>query len=212
MSEPTVGSSSMPMFDVCRDMNNRTRQNFHSRLALFLIPAASGYTDQHLSATTCCTVDMPVVTAARLERDIGNAHLLARNGSEITVTDEILRVCRIRLADRKNHFALESGFGILTGSIFRPYAFCQIECRPCFRPTCIETDVSYDFGNLGTGNAVLLCRLKMEYERIVRDALTDERGNGYQTAVAQTEFVGTAPHFSKKNIIVEFCEFRSELP
>ena len=52
----------------------------------------------------------------------------------------------------------------------------------------------------------------MEYERIVRDALTDERGNGYQTAVAQTEFVGTAPHFSKKNIIVEFCEFRSELP
>ena len=30
-------------------------------------------------------------------------------------------------------------------------------------------------------------------------------------AVAQTELVGAAPHFSEKNIVVELREFRGEL-
>ena len=32
-----------------------------------------------------------------------------------------------------------------------------------------------------------------------------------QTAVAQTEFFGAAPHFTEKDIIVKFREFRGEL-
>ena len=92
----------------------------------------------------------------------------------VTVAGEILRVCSVRFADRKNHSALESGFSIFTNGIFRPYVFCQIERRPCFRPTGIKTDVGNDFGNLSTGNAVLLCRLQMKYERIVCNTLTDK--------------------------------------
>lgn len=37
-----------------------------------------------------------------------------------------------------------------------------------------KTDVGNDFGNLSTGNAVLLCRLQMKYERIVCNTLTDK--------------------------------------
>ena len=70
----------------------------------------------------------------------------------------------IRYVYLLNHFALESGFSIFTNGIFRPYVFCQIERRPCFRPTGIKTDVGNDFGNLSTGNAVLLCRLQMKYD------------------------------------------------
>ena len=119
-------------------------------------------------------MDVPVIAATRFERNIGYIHLLARNGSKVTVAGEILRVCSVRFADRKNHFALKSGFGIFTNGIFRPYVFCQIERRPCFRPTGIKTDVGNDFGNLSTGNAVLLCRLQMKYERIVCNTLTDK--------------------------------------
>ena len=71
--------------------------------------------------------------------------------------------------------------------------------------------MSDDFGNLGTGNAVFLCRLEVVDERVVGDTLTDERGNRYQTAVAQTEAVGAAPHFAEEDIVVEFREFGCEL-
>ena len=106
---------------------------------------------------------------------------------------------------------MESGFGVFARRIFRPYVFGQIKCRPCFRPTGIKTDVGDDFSNLGTGNAVLLCRLKMENERIVGDALADQGGDGYQTAVVQTELVSPTPYFTEKNIIVEFRKFGSKL-
>ena len=52
---------------------------------------------------------------------------------------------------------LESGLGVFAGRVFRPYAFGQIERRPRFGPTGIETDVGDDFGNLGAGNTVFLC-------------------------------------------------------
>lgn len=67
-----------------------------------------------------------------------------------------------------------------------------------------------DFCNLGTGNSILLCRLKMENERIVGNALTNEGGDGYQTAITQTELVSPAPYFTEKDIIVKFRKFGSK--
>ena len=43
MCELTVGGSTMPMLDICRDMDDCSRQNRYRRLTLFLIPAATGY-------------------------------------------------------------------------------------------------------------------------------------------------------------------------
>ena len=68
-----------------------------------------------------------------------------------------------------------------------------------------------DFGYLGAGDAVVLRRLQMICQRVVGDALADERCNRHQAAVTKTELVGAAPYLAEKNIVVEFCEFRGEL-
>ena len=68
-----------------------------------------------------------------------------------------------------------------------------------------------NFGDLRAGDSVLSGRLKMENERIVRNALTDQGSDGHYTAVAQTEFIGAAPHFAEKDVVVEFREFGSEV-
>ena len=166
MGEPAIGRRPVPVLDIRRNVDDRAGKNLHGRLSLFLIPAAPGHADQHLSAAVRRTVDMPVVPAAGFERDIGDRYLLARNRGEVAVAGEILGVCRIRFADRENHFALESGLGVLAGRILGPHALCQVECRPRFRPTGIETDVGDNFGDLRAGDSVLSGRLKMENERI----------------------------------------------
>ena len=164
--EPASLRGPVPVLDIRRNVDDRAGKNLHGRLSLFLIPAAPGHADQHLSAAVRRTVDMPVVPAAGFERDIGDRYLLARNRGEVAVAGEILGVCRIRFADRENHFALESGLGVLAGRILGPHALCQVECRPRFRPTGIETDVGDNFGDLRAGDSVLSGRLKMENERI----------------------------------------------
>ena len=58
-----------------------------------------------------------------------------------------------------------------------------------------------DFGDFGAGDAVALRRLQMICQRIVGDALTDERCNRYQAAVAKTELVGAAPYLAEKDIV-----------
>ena len=156
-------------------------------------------------------MNVPVVATARLERHVSKRNLFGRNAGEITITDKIPRICRVRFTDGKNHFTLECSFSIVTGRIFRPYVFSKTEGRPRFRPSGIEANVSDDFGNFSTGNTVILRRLEMKCQRTVRDTLTDERGNRNQTTVAKTKFVGPAPYLTEKNIVVKFREFRSEL-
>ena len=68
-----------------------------------------------------------------------------------------------------------------------------------------------NLGYLGAGDTVLFCRLKMVNERVVRNTLTDKRGNRYQTAVAQTELVRAAPYFAEKDIVVELRKLGGEL-
>ena len=105
---------------------------------------------------------MPVVAATRLKRYIGDGNLFRRNAGEVAVADEILRVSRVRFADRENHFTLEYCLGILAGRVFRPYIFGETECRPSLGPSGIETDVGDDLGDFGAGDAIFLRLLKME--------------------------------------------------
>lgn len=132
-------------------------KNLNSCFTFLLIPATAGYADKHLSATLSCMVDVPVVTAAWFKGDIGNACLFTRDRGEVTVTSEILCISGVWFSDRKNHFALERCFFIFifTRDIFIPYFFGKTECRPCFRPSCIEADVSDDLCNFRTRNTVV---------------------------------------------------------
>ena len=57
-----------------------------------------------------------------------------------------------------------------------------------------------DLGDLAARNAVLSCRLEMVCERRVGYALTYERCDGNQTAVAQPEPVGAAPYLPEEDV------------
>ncbi len=177
VSEPTVGCCSVPVFHAGGNVDDRAGQNLYRRFAFFLIPATTGHTDKHLSAAFRCFMDVPVVAAARLESHVGNIHLLTRNRCEVTVAGEIFGIRRVGFADGENHFALEGCLGIHAGRLFRPYVFGQTERRPCLGSSGIKTDVRDNFGDFGAGDAVVLRRLQMICQRIVGDALTDERCN-----------------------------------
>lgn len=77
MGEPAVGGSPVPVLHIGGNMDDCARKNFHSRLSLFLIPAASGHADKHLPAAVRRFVNMPVIAAAGFKGHIGDIHLFA---------------------------------------------------------------------------------------------------------------------------------------
>lgn len=97
MGKPTVRCGSVPMLDICRNMNYHTGQYLHCRTTLLLMPSAPGYTDEHLTASTPRMMDMPIIATTRLECHIGKSDLRIRNISNITVADKILCIDGIRL-------------------------------------------------------------------------------------------------------------------
>ena len=68
----------MPVLDVCRDIHGVSGLEFLSRFAVLLIPAASGYGYENLSAAFFRVVYMPLVVAARLKCYIEGRDLLER--------------------------------------------------------------------------------------------------------------------------------------
>ena len=211
MGKPAVGGCAVPVLHIGGDMDHGAGQNLLRGLTLLLIPSAAGDADQHLTATLGGLVDVPVVAAAGLEGDIRHLHLLARDGRQIAVADEILGIGSVGLADGEDHLALEGGLGIALGGRFGPHLLGQTESRPRLRPAGVEGYVGDDLGGLGAGDAVFLRRLKVKLERRVGDTLRDERGDGHQAAVAERKQVVAAPHLSEKYIVVEMSELRSEL-
>ena len=89
VGKPTVFCGTMPMLYVCRNMDDCAGKNFLRRLAFFLIPATSGYTYQHLSATLCGVVRVPVVAATWLKGNIEERYLSVRYFRKITVAFEL---------------------------------------------------------------------------------------------------------------------------
>ena len=79
----------MPMLHVGWNMDDCAWEDFLRRLAFFLIPASSGYAYQHLSATLCGVVRMPVVTAATLKGNVEERYLTVRYLCQITVAFEL---------------------------------------------------------------------------------------------------------------------------
>ena len=81
----------MPMLYFCWNSNDSAGSKLLRLLAPFLIPAFTGNTDEYLHLLV---MDVPVVTATRLEGDI---YYSTANVSQVTLTNEILSV-GIRLA------------------------------------------------------------------------------------------------------------------
>ena len=90
----------MPVLDSCRDVHRVAFLQTARRLAPFLIVADAGGDDENLAAARLGVVDVPVVTAARLERDTESGNLIQRQFVQITVADEVLGKARIEVADR----------------------------------------------------------------------------------------------------------------
>ena len=81
VAEPRIGLRPMPVLDLCRNGDDRTRRQGDGLFALLLIQALARGADQQLPAAFGGMVDVPVVPASRLEGHIGKKHgALAGNG------------------------------------------------------------------------------------------------------------------------------------
>ena len=172
VGKPAVFCGTMPMLHVGRNMDDCAWEDFLCRLSFLLIPATSGYTYQHLPATLCSVVRVPVVTATRLKGNIEERYLTVGYFRQITVAFEVLGISGVGFANREYHLALECSLGVFSFHIFVPYLLCQIESSPCLWPTGVEGDVGDDLCRFRAGNAVVLCRLQVIFQRAVGDSLT----------------------------------------
>ncbi len=211
VGKPAVGSRAVPVLHVGGDVDDRAGQDFLCRLAFLLVPAASGYADQHLSAALRGLVDVPVVAAAWLEGDVGKRHLCVRDTGQVAVAREVAAVGRVRFADGENHRSLEGGFGVRGGRVVGPYVLGQAEGCPCLGPSGVEGDVGDNFGDLRPADAVLAGRLQVVGERRVGHALADEGGQGDEAAVAQAQEVVAAPYLSEEDVVVQAGKLGGEL-
>ena len=84
----------MPVPDVRRDHDHFSRLKTDRGLSFFLIPAFACRTDQQLSAAACGVMNMPVVAAPRLKRNVGQMQPVFRlcQRIEIRISDEVLRI------------------------------------------------------------------------------------------------------------------------
>ena len=90
MLEPAVWRCAMPMLYISWYVNAIARFHFDGVLAQFLIIASASHTNQNLPAAARCMVDMPIIAATRLERDVKNINLLLRQRLQIALSGEIL--------------------------------------------------------------------------------------------------------------------------
>lgn len=67
-------------------------------------------------------------------------------------------------------------------------------------------------GYLCAGDTILFRLAQVVIQGVVGYALTDKRGERYETTVAEREQVVSASYFAKQNIIVQMCKFGSKLP
>ena len=99
MRHPAVLRRTVPVLDLRRYVHDHARLELDGRLAPLLIPTATAYGNQNL---TCAVMHVPVIAAARLERDIVDAHALCRQLRQVALPDKILPE-RVRLTNRERH-------------------------------------------------------------------------------------------------------------
>ena len=162
MREPAISGSSMPMFHICRYVNDCTWKYLLSRFAFFLIPSSAADSDQHLTTSARSMVYMPVVTAARFECDIKELYLVSGYRSKIALSCKIFCICSVGFSDWKEYgtaiffqpWRVTAGYNFFN-SIILPYSFCKIKCRPGFRPSGVKSQMGQNLGDFRACNPVL---------------------------------------------------------
>ena len=95
VGKPTVLFGPVPVLDLCRNGDDRTRGQTLDRLPFLLIPSLSCGADQDLSPTAFRMMDMPVVAAAWLKGDICQEYRTFarfRQGIQIGIADDIVNI------------------------------------------------------------------------------------------------------------------------
>ena len=108
--KPRVLFRAVPVLDFGGDLHHVAGFQRTRSLAPLLIPPLSGCAQQQLSAALRRVMDVPVVAAARLERDVCISRLaVARSCQRIEIgpADEELRVSRVLRSESEYVFALK---------------------------------------------------------------------------------------------------------
>ena len=154
---------------------------------------------------------MPVVAAAGLERHVEDADLLGGKGREVALPDKELREGVVGSTDGENHLALVLRLCV-GGVVVRPDLLRHAEGSPRLGPARVKRRVRKDLRYLRLGHAVVLRGHQMILERRVRQPLRHQGHHRHHAAVAQGELALPAPHLAEQHVVVELCEFGSELP
>ena len=91
----------MPMFYIGRNMHHIAGLQLLGGLSPLLVISASSSNEEKLSAALVCMVDVPMVTASRLKRNIPNDHLVKRNHIKIALAVKILCIVDVFSANGK---------------------------------------------------------------------------------------------------------------
>ena len=124
MAEPAIRCGTMPMLNLCRNIDTVTRFQFGCFLALFLIISTSGYAYKNLSATALCMMDMPVVPALNWTPYSQSLVVTGFNGIHVCALCEL--------------FVTSSFARLFLCFVLVPNLFCKVEHCPAFWPACIE--------------------------------------------------------------------------
>lgn len=148
MGKPIVRRRAVPMFYSRGNVYDSAFFDFDGFFSLFLIISAAANSYQYLSAARFGMVNMPIISALRLEGNIEDFDLGIGNPSQITLSRKIFCIGVIWFANREHYgFRVCFFFGFRGGAV-GPYRFCQIKRRSGFWPTCIKCVVSDYCGNL----------------------------------------------------------------
>ena len=78
MLQPTVFGRAVPMFDVRRNDHDVSGFDLANGFSFFLIVSFAENDDEDLTAARFCVVNMPIISARRLESDVISRDRLAR--------------------------------------------------------------------------------------------------------------------------------------
>ena len=171
MRKPAIRCSTVPVLDAHRDIYHIAGAQFLCRFAPFLIKPSTSHADEDLSATAFGVMDVPVVAAAGLERNVVNADLLGGKGHEVALPDKVLRKCVVGGTDGKGHLVLVSGLCVGAVIFVRPDLLRHAKGRPRLGPSRVKRRMRKDFRYLSPGHPVALCGHQMILERRVRQPL-----------------------------------------
>ena len=124
MRKPAVFFRAVPVFYFCRNCNYSSRCQADSFFTFFLIPSLTCSTDQELSATFCCMMNMPVITALNWTPSPQSLVVAGFNGIHVCALCEL--------------FVTSSFARLFLCFVLVPNLFCKIEHCPAFWPACIE--------------------------------------------------------------------------